>query len=51
MARPMGSASPSVFADAGFAAKTHIQICVRNPVCIKGYFRPLDQTGKPLSFR
>lgn len=23
--------------------KTHIQICVRNPNCIKGYFSPLDR--------
>ena len=25
---------------AGFKEKTHIQICVRNHNCIKGYFRP-----------
>ena len=34
----------------GFAAKNHIQICVRNIACIKGYFRPLDAKGKPLAF-
>lgn len=22
--------------------KTHVQLCVRNPNCIKGYFRPLE---------
>ncbi len=26
---------------AGFYTKNHIQLCVRNPDCIKGYFRPL----------
>lgn len=27
---------------AGFKEKNHIQLCIRNPNCIKGYFRPLD---------
>lgn len=27
-----------IYADAGFHEKTHIQICVRNPDCIKGVF-------------
>jgi len=27
---------------AGFRKENHIQICVRNPNCIKGYFRVLD---------
>jgi len=40
-----------LYDNAGFAAKNHIQICVRDPRCIKGYFRPLDDEGKPLSFR
>jgi len=32
---------------AGFAGKTHIQIAVRNPKCIKGVFRvPLDQVSR-----
>ena len=39
-----------LYENAGFAAKNHIQICVRNVACIKGYFRPLDEQGKPLSF-
>jgi len=39
-----------LYSNAGFAAKNHIQICVRNPACIKGYFRPLDDDGRPLSF-
>ena len=37
-----------LYPNAGFAAKTHIQLCVRNPACIKGYFRPLGEDGKPL---
>lgn len=28
-----------IFDGSGFYAKTHIQICVRNPKCIKGVFR------------
>ena len=31
-----------LYPSAGFKEKNHIQICVRNPNCIKGYFRPLD---------
>lgn len=30
-----------VYEGAGFRSHTHIQICVRNTACIKGYFRPL----------
>ena len=30
-----------VYADAGFRSENHIQLCVRNTACIKGYFRPL----------
>jgi hypothetical protein len=26
---------------AGFSEKAHIQIAVRNPACIRGYFRPI----------
>jgi hypothetical protein len=40
-----------LYPTAGFAAKNHIQICVRDLACIKGYFRPLDDAGKPLSFK
>jgi hypothetical protein len=32
-----------LYPGAGFKKKTHIQICVRNPNCIKGYFHPLKQ--------
>jgi hypothetical protein len=31
-----------IYEDAGFFAKTHIQICVRDPACIKGVFRVPD---------
>ncbi|OHD55010.1 MAG: hypothetical protein A2Y33_03325 [Spirochaetes bacterium GWF1_51_8] len=31
-----------LYPSAGFKEKNHIQICVRNPNCIKGYFDPLD---------
>jgi hypothetical protein len=31
-----------LYRHAGFMDKTHIQICVRNPNCIKGYFLPRD---------
>ena len=30
-----------LYPNAGFNEKNHIQICVRNPNCIKGYFCPL----------
>lgn len=26
-----------------FKERTHVQLCIRNPNCIKGYFRPLSQ--------
>lgn len=29
-----------IYPNAGFYDKTHIQICIRNPNCIKGYFIP-----------
>lgn len=31
-----------LYPNAGFQRQTHIQICVRNPQSIIGYFRPLD---------
>lgn len=30
----------SIYQNSGFLEKTHIQICVRNPNCIKGFFKP-----------
>jgi len=32
----------NLYLTAGFKDKNHIQICVRNPNCIKGYFLPRD---------
>jgi hypothetical protein len=38
-----------LYPDAGFRAQNHVQICVRNPNCIKGYFKPLRKiAGFPL---
>ena len=48
--RPAFVEGGPIYADAGFHAKTHIQLCVRDVACIKGYFRPLGDDGKPLSF-
>ena len=31
-----------LYPKAGFKEKNHIQICILNPNCIKGYFRPLS---------
>lgn len=31
-----------LYPNAGFKEKNHIQLCVRNPNCIKGYFKPLE---------
>lgn len=35
-----------LYPNSGFKSKNHIQICVRNPNCIKGYFRPLQSDPK-----
>lgn len=39
-----------LYETAGFAAKNHIQVCVRNPAAIQGYFRPLGTDGRPAAF-
>ena len=39
-----------LYLNAGFAAKNHIQVCVREHRSILGYFRPLDESGTPISF-
>jgi hypothetical protein len=31
---------PDLYLNSGFKEKDHIQICIRNPNCIKGYFLP-----------
>ena len=33
-----------LYPDAGFREKNHIQLCVRNPNCIKGFFYPRKLT-------
>lgn len=40
----------SLYDNAGFAASTHIQVAVRDPRCILGYFHPLDDAGKLRKF-
>jgi len=37
-----------VFPGSTFREKNHIQICVRNPLCIKGYFWPLDDQANEI---
>lgn len=32
-----------IYTNAGFSEKTHIQICIRNPSCIKAFFIPMDE--------
>lgn len=32
----------AIYPGSGILEKTHIQICVRNPNCIKGYFAPKE---------
>lgn len=34
-----------LYDDSGFRDQNHIQICIRNPNCIKGYFRPLTSVS------
>ncbi len=36
----------ALYANAGFREKDHIQICIRNPNCIKGYFLPRKDDSK-----
>lgn len=31
-----------IYENAGIMEKTHVQLCVVNPNCIKGYFKPLE---------
>lgn len=35
-----------LYPNAGFAEKNHVQICVCNPNCIKGYFNPREFNSK-----
>lgn len=40
----------SLYEQSGSASKNHIQICVRNPRCIKGWFWPLEEPELPDEF-
>lgn len=35
-----------IYINSGFLDKSHIQICVINPNCIKGYFHPMEHDPK-----
>ncbi len=36
----------NLYPDAGFKEKNHVQICIRNPNCIKGFFLPRELNDK-----
>lgn len=38
-----------LYLGAGFHEKTHVQICIRNPNCIKGFFLPRKEAQWPLT--
>jgi hypothetical protein len=40
-ARAMFPEGEELYTDAGFKDKNHIQLCIREKSCIKGYFRPI----------
>lgn len=42
-ARGMFTEGKPLYEKAGFHEKNHIQVCIRNPNCIKGYFRVLKR--------
>lgn len=35
-----------IYENSGFMEKAHIQLCIRNPNCIKGYFSPAELNEK-----
>jgi hypothetical protein len=37
------------FDGSGLSAKSHVQICIRNPNCIKGFFLPRRESTFPLT--
>jgi hypothetical protein len=39
-----------IYPGAGFRSKTHVQLCIRSIKCIKGYFAPFDNEGKPIRY-
>ncbi len=40
-----------IYPGAGFYEKSHIQICIRNPNCIKGFFNPREEMEWPVANR
>jgi len=49
--RAMFPEGKAAYAGAGFRAKTHVQLCVRDTRLIKGYFLPLDpSSGEPFDW-
>ena len=44
--RGVFSEGEELYENAGFKEKDHIQICIRNPNCIKGYFLPMMENTK-----
>jgi len=44
--RGVFSEGAELYENAGFKEKDHIQICIRNPNCIKGYFLPRGGNNK-----
>ena len=40
--RALFSEGKPIYPESGFMERSHIQICVRNAECIKGYFYPKD---------
>lgn len=40
-----------IYAEAGFASKTHIQVAIRDTARIVGYFYPLDEYRRPRKFK
>lgn len=44
--RGVFSEGDELYANAGFKEKDHIQICIMNPNCIKGYFLPKTENKK-----
>mgnify|MGYP000050327346 CR=1 FL=1 len=45
-ARGLFSEGPEIYPKAGFKLETHVQICIRNPNCIKGFFAPMKEDPK-----
>ncbi len=44
--RGMFTEGEELYSNAGFHKKDHVQLCIRNPNCIKGYFLPRNLSGE-----